>query len=795
MVDEQIFTLLDNGMNELGWETEREDLRVCRERYKAGMYFVAFIGQYSAGKSYLINNLLERDLLPQGTVETTPLLTYIRYGAEEKAHLYHLDGRVEEVSLAEVCQIIQNGSDCSRDLAAVEHMEVFLSAEILQQGLILLDTPGVNTLIEHHEHLLMQSLALASSIIYVTRGTPSAVDIDKLELLAHGGRPLTLVRTHCDQINEAEESYAEVVAHEEHILTDLGIREHLEESFYISNLANSPHFGEIARIRDLLAAKGADVRRSLAEDTALGLRVVTNEVMAALEAQEKMLAAGQEERAAAIRKSREQLDHEVAALAASLDEHRMRLQKEMAACQKRMELDVHTFIEIAADEAAVRIAGAGKEVQTNEQMKSLLQRETQRILRRTYDRINAHLDPVLKDINSVALPSGTILPVIALPEAEHYATIVEEQDSTLDALRRQYAHLQENRAELESRLVQVDDSEREEIERAIAQLQQEIAAAGEEYSELGSYVPQMIEVDPGKASGAAMGKMIGNVLDWATLLIPSGAVAKLATNPTVVKFVAKMPTVLGKYGNVIAKGLKEGQSIAKAVSNIQNVSRTYATAKRVAKAKKQIDQAIKVINVAKEAMPASFLERLTLEYWGEQIGKQFDHPPRYEEDLAFRAEYEENKHRLEQEIRRKQEELYQRKRKLGAFKNEQEQKAALRDSLVVNEQELERQIAAQEQQWREDAKRKSLREWKRACADSYRDHLKSYLTQVTNDYMGETSTRLETYQVQRLLPLEEKIKEKQKEYDRLEALSQGEADEKRGCVSRILAELQQVVGA
>ena len=73
MVDERIFTLLDEGMNELAWEAEREDLRVCMERYKAGMYFVAFIGQYSAGKSYLINNLLGRELLPQGTVETTPL--------------------------------------------------------------------------------------------------------------------------------------------------------------------------------------------------------------------------------------------------------------------------------------------------------------------------------------------------------------------------------------------------------------------------------------------------------------------------------------------------------------------------------------------------------------------------------------------------------------------------------------------------------------------------------------------------------------------------------------------------
>ena len=54
-----------------------------------GEYLVSFMGQFSAGKSRLINNLLRRDLLPVHITETTAMITFIKYGSEEKAVLYY----------------------------------------------------------------------------------------------------------------------------------------------------------------------------------------------------------------------------------------------------------------------------------------------------------------------------------------------------------------------------------------------------------------------------------------------------------------------------------------------------------------------------------------------------------------------------------------------------------------------------------------------------------------------------------------------------------------------------------
>ena len=135
---------------------------------------MAFIGQYSAGKSSLINTLLGRQILPGGRVETTPLLTYISYGAAEGGRLFYTDGDTEDISLETVMDITQSNR-VTRNLDNVEHLEIFLNEPILADGMVLLDTPGINTLIKRHEQLLANSLALASAIIYVVSGAPSRV--------------------------------------------------------------------------------------------------------------------------------------------------------------------------------------------------------------------------------------------------------------------------------------------------------------------------------------------------------------------------------------------------------------------------------------------------------------------------------------------------------------------------------------------------------------------------------------------------------------------------------------------
>lgn len=194
----ELFTLLKEANAELNLPQEVIKLEQMQDIYNKKEYFVAFIGQFSAGKSYLINNLLERKLLPQGITETTPLLTYIRYNDElndlnECAILHFQDGISEKISLEEVANIIQKSDDIKWNIENIDYLEIYLQEEILKNGMILLDTPGVNTIIERHEQLLDNSLLLSSKIIYVDGHSPSQVDVDKISMFKQQGMFLLCV--------------------------------------------------------------------------------------------------------------------------------------------------------------------------------------------------------------------------------------------------------------------------------------------------------------------------------------------------------------------------------------------------------------------------------------------------------------------------------------------------------------------------------------------------------------------------------------------------------------------------
>lgn len=768
MLEERLFSLLDDGMEELDWVQEAEELRTCRERYETGTYFVAFIGQYSAGKSCLINNLLGRDLLPQGRVETTPILTYIRYGTQEEALLYYMDGHTEPVDLSQVRRIMQSGGD-AWDLEQLDHMEVFLDVDILRQGMILLDTPGINTLIERHERLLTRSLALSSGIVYVTSGAPSAVDVEKLELFVHDGCSLSLVRTHCDLINEAEESYADVVSNDQRILTERGVRDRIKDCFYISNLPESPYFEGVAKIRAMLGEKGADVRAAIEEDTAQRLRIMADRVCAALTEQERLLTAGRVERAAEIDRRRKELDHEVERLEELLKERQARLQRTVKDAHARLDEDVQKTVQRAADQTAKRIAAAGKDVQTNVQMQELIAHEIQDILRRTYDVINQHVDPLIKEINGEIHHADIALAMTEMPEADSYAAIAAEQDNAADDLRRQLAETQANMEELVEQIRSQDPQRQNTIREEIQSLEQEVVRLSEEHKELGVYVPQLIEVDPGDTSGQKIGKAIGNMLDWAIMAVSvAGGGAKMAATGVAkaTSVAAKAKTVAETAGR-LARWKKRGESVLKGYQTLRQRAQ-YGDA------------------------PAGLLERITLEYWGQQIGKNFDRPPRREEDLVAREEYRQNKARVEQELRRKKEAVYQRQVELGVFRTEQAKKQAQLESLQVSAQDLQKEIARHEQEWRENAREKAWREWKEAWAAYYREHLKDVLTQEATSYLEALPERLAEYQEGRFRALTEKIEEKHRAYEELDDISEDEAAEKLERVRHILSELKTV---
>lgn len=778
-MDEKFLSALSDALTELNDRDALDELQTIKEHVDTGTFFVAFIGQYSAGKSSLLNNLIGRQLLPSSRVETTPILTYILYGTTEGGRIFYHDGNTQDIDLDAVTKLTQRND--AQNFDDIEHLEIFLDEQILADGMILLDTPGLNTIITRHENLLADSLSLAAEIIYVVSGSPTRTDIEKLQAFCAQGFKISFVRTHCDEITEWEETFAQVVDGDKRVLKDFDVTP--DGSFFVSNLPESKYFGGIKNLRDLLKAKGSDVRGELERAASTRIEVIAKRAVAQLKDLRATLSREKHERDANLNQRREKIDEEISRLQNVLQQRRQKLQAEVESCRRALKADLATYIETSANNAAKLVESAGDDVKTNADMTAFIQRKIRPTLNRAFEIINLQISPILKDINGELV--GTDLRISDadatiedLPSLESYSEVVNLQDSESAELRRNLVALQKNRAMLETQLNTADASE---FQNELATLEQELLTLQGERKNLGSYVPQMIQVE-GTDGGAKIGRTVGNILDWAMIFLPQGAVTQAAKEAGLFSKLKKAPAKLFKA----VKTFFKGEKVAKEVSKINKAKKfLFKAAKIAGQAKTKVDE-------VKAVAPVEFLDYLTLEHWGEKLGQQFDTPPRFEEDMNYRKNFFEQKRQIEQEILQTQQKIFRRKETLGAFKNEQERRAARLASLEVDEKLLNQKLASSEEKLRNEAAQSARKAWKLQWANYCRDVLKDFLSTQTERYLAELPERLEIYQAQRFSAVEEKLADKRAEYDSLAEMHEDDVAEKLRRTENILRRLEDV---
>ena len=277
-----MFEELKNITNDLNLDNLTETLSQLKSINENKTCFVAFLGQFSAGKSSLINNLIGKDVLPHKTKVTTPLLTYIRYNENEKAILHWSNGNNENISIDDVDNIVQDNN--SFDFSKLSYLEIFVNSDLLKSGLILLDTPGLNSTFERHEALLTKSLNLASKIVYVVAGTRSNYDIEKIDGFNKLGFSVDFVRTNCDKINPDEgDSIEACLKNDIEIFSKYNMKiNYISEfpidskvvlslnnsdininTFYISNKNNDDRFKDISLLRKHLLDYGSNIEKNI----------------------------------------------------------------------------------------------------------------------------------------------------------------------------------------------------------------------------------------------------------------------------------------------------------------------------------------------------------------------------------------------------------------------------------------------------------------------------------------------------------------------------------------------------
>lgn len=187
-----------------GDATRVRKLETLREKWERSETAMVFTGHFSAGKSTLINALLRQAVLPASPLPTSANAVRISFGAAQ-AHARMMNGDsltlpdLSENALSELKEWCRAGDD-------VASVEIATPAALLQEGLVLYDTPGVDSTDERHAAQTDDVLFAADAVIFVAdyHHVMSDINFHFMRRLVDEGKPIWLVVSQMDKHNEWE---------------------------------------------------------------------------------------------------------------------------------------------------------------------------------------------------------------------------------------------------------------------------------------------------------------------------------------------------------------------------------------------------------------------------------------------------------------------------------------------------------------------------------------------------------------------------------------------------------------
>jgi len=219
-------------------------------------YTASFVGHFSAGKSTLINLLLEQDILPTSPVPTTSNTAIVSV-AEEPGIIANLPHQ-QYTKL----KTYDNVKQMNRQNMDVESVEINFQSGKFNQGFTLQDTPGVDSNVATHQSTTKQFMYTSNMMFYTVdyNHVQSALNFKFMKRINDVGIPIVFVINQIDKHNEEEISFETFKSRVEKYIKDLNIK--LEHTYYVSKFEHPKN--ELHELSDFLVS--IDLHRESIED-------------------------------------------------------------------------------------------------------------------------------------------------------------------------------------------------------------------------------------------------------------------------------------------------------------------------------------------------------------------------------------------------------------------------------------------------------------------------------------------------------------------------------------------------
>ncbi len=188
---------------------------------------IPVVGNFSAGKSTLLNRFLEKSVLPTAITPETSLATELHYSANERIEAFsNNDEKSESFELNE-----QSFEVIKENASKYSYLKVYLNNEALKNSapLVFVDMPGFDSPISSHTHAILEYLERGVHFVILTSAEEGALTkrmVRELKNLLEFDKDLSFILS---KTNLRTPSQVEEVSHyiEEQIQDHLDLTTHL----------------------------------------------------------------------------------------------------------------------------------------------------------------------------------------------------------------------------------------------------------------------------------------------------------------------------------------------------------------------------------------------------------------------------------------------------------------------------------------------------------------------------------------------------------------------------------------
>jgi GTPase SAR1 family protein len=136
------------------------------EKVRSNTFNLVVVGQFKRGKTSLINALLGADILPVAVVPLTSIVTIMTWGDALRVTVYFNDCRTAEIRPEHLVEYVTEKGN-PRNTKNVREVVITYPSPYLEDGVRLIDTPGVGSIYQHNTDVAYQYLPKSDAALFL----------------------------------------------------------------------------------------------------------------------------------------------------------------------------------------------------------------------------------------------------------------------------------------------------------------------------------------------------------------------------------------------------------------------------------------------------------------------------------------------------------------------------------------------------------------------------------------------------------------------------------------------------